>query len=387
MAFTTCSPRSVLRPVTNTSAPSSANSSAVSAPIPPIDPDPVINTVFPSNSDIFVSSSVRSCGWLGGGVDLEVGVDEWSVELVTPDARCHVVAHGPLGVIDEQAVPAVLDLEARRRGHIERRHVIIGVLAHAHIDLIATFSGDIQRQTDRLQTSHLQHQMTETHWNIWYFGHRNRVVAGVAMQEDPFSDTEVDRVAEPEPQTLGEELDHLVRRAAEQERVPHTQVPGNEVDTPRRDERVVVNLLSVIGLQLMAVTVGEHEQTANLTMARQLVINAHINALPSQRLGQLTERTRALHLETKRHQRTRPSRRTRLNRNPPRPLISTQANLIRGTPRDLSPQHIRREAHPLLDRTLNNDVTQRANPTHDVLSCLDLRPVVFGSNLRNNPAI
>ena len=122
-------------------------------------------------------------------------------------------------------------------------------------------------------------------------------------------------------------------------------------------------------------------------MASQLVINAHINALPSQRFGQLTERTCALDLETERHQRSRPGGRTRLNRDTPRPLVSTQANLISGMARDLSPQHIRREAHPLLDRTLNNDVTQRANPTHGVLSCLDLRPIVSGLNLRKNRAL
>jgi hypothetical protein len=108
-------------------------------------------------------------------------------------------------------------------------------------------------------------------------------------------------------------------------------------------------------------------------MASQLVINAHINALRGQRLGQLIERTRAFHLETERDQRTRPGGRTRLDRDTPRPLVGTQPNLISATPRNLSPQHIGREACPLLDRTLKNDVTQCANSAHGVLSCLDLR--------------
>src|ERR1700722_13326272 len=54
MVSTTRWPRLVWRPETSTSAPCWANSSAVSAPIPPSDPDPVINTVLPSSSGMVV---------------------------------------------------------------------------------------------------------------------------------------------------------------------------------------------------------------------------------------------------------------------------------------------------------------------------------------------
>lgn len=176
------------------------------------------------------------------------------------------------------------------------------MLPHGHLDLVGTLGGDIQCQAHRLKASHLEHQMPEAYRQARDRGHRNRVVTGVAVHEDPFSDAEVDRVAEPESQPLRVELDHLGRRVAEQERVPDTQVTGDELDPPGRDERAVVDLLPVERLKLVTVTVGEHDEAANLTAAGQLAICSHVDALGRERLSQLAQRGRAFHLEAERHE-------------------------------------------------------------------------------------
>src|SRR5258708_5070519 len=155
------------------------------------------------------------------------------------------------------------------------------------------------------QALHLEHQVPETDRDARDLSDCDRVVAGVAVQEHALGDTEIDRVAEAEPQTLREELDNPVRCGAEQERMSHTPVPTDELDAP-----------------------------------------------------------------------------TRLNRDTPRPRVRAQTNLIGRAASHLSPQHIGRKAHPLLDRTLNNDVSQSTNPAHGVLSCADLRPIVWVSNVR-----
>ena len=61
--------------------------------------------------------------------------------------------------------------------------------------------------------------------------------------------------------------------------MPDTQVTRDELDSPGRDERVTVDLLPVERLELVTVTVGEHDETANLTVTGQLVICSHVDAL------------------------------------------------------------------------------------------------------------
>src|ERR1700733_8447209 len=286
-------------------------------------------------------------------------------ELVTPGAWGHVMAHGPLGVLEEPAAPAVLDLEPRRSGHVERRHAVIGVLADGHLDLVATFGGEVQCQAHCLKASHLEHEMPETDRQTRDRGHRDRMVTGVAVHEGPFGDAEVDRVAEPEPQAIGVELDHLVRRVTEQERVPDAQVTGDELESPGRDERAAVDLLPVERLELMTVNVGENDEAANLTVPGQLVICSHVDPHGRERLSQLAQRGRALYLESERHQGRWSARGSGLDCDPPGPLIGAQPDLIGRMTCDLSPQQVGTEALPLFDRTLNNYVGQRADSAHD----------------------
>src|ERR1700722_700416 len=185
------------------------------------------------------------------------------------------------------------------------------------------------------------------------------MVTGIAVHEGSFGDAEVGRVTEPESQPLGVELDDLGRRVAEEERVPDAQVACDELDPPGRNERAVVDLLPVERLELVTVTVGEHDEAANLTVTGQLVIRSHVDALGRERRW--------------------PGRGASLNGDAPGPLVGAQPNLIGRMTCGLSSQQVGTEALPLLHGTLNNDVAQGADSAHDgVLSTVSTGERPYG---------
>src|SRR5882757_7179590 len=105
------------------------------------------------------------------------------------------------------------------------------------------------------------------------------MMPGVAMHKHPLGNAEINGVTQPEAQTLRVEIDRLGRVVAEQERMSDTQVARDELYTSGRNEWGVVDLVPVVRLELMAVTVGERDEAANLTVAGQLVIGSHVDSL------------------------------------------------------------------------------------------------------------
>ncbi len=80
--------------------------------------------------------------------------------VVTPDAARVIRAHHPaIFVVDQQAAPAVFDLEAGRRAHIERRHPIVRVMAEAHRERNIPRDAQVERRSDVVKRVHFEHQV------------------------------------------------------------------------------------------------------------------------------------------------------------------------------------------------------------------------------------
>src|SRR6266536_5414067 len=146
--------------------------------------------------------------------------------LVPPQARpIRHLGRLPGVGIDRAAAPAVLDQEARRRARIERGHEIVGMPAERRGGAALLARGEIIGLADVVEHEELDHEMMDA--VVPGFQHREAVVPGIDVEEVDFE--RLDHVvAQPQPEHVLIEPQHVLDALDREHDVPHAERPGAE---------------------------------------------------------------------------------------------------------------------------------------------------------------
>ena len=144
-------------------------------------------------------------------------------------AAAGIGAHRPIRVVDHQALPAELDVEAGWRLYVERQHRIIAVLAERVDDIDPCVHGAVIGASDVFERLCLDHEVVEP----WSTGDREVDVREAVMprrraHEDGAVGAPRELVGHPEAHHSTEEVERVVARRHHVERMAEADAIGDE---------------------------------------------------------------------------------------------------------------------------------------------------------------
>lgn len=193
--------------------------------------------------------------------------------LVPPQTVLVVRHRQPVRIVNRDPAMAVLDMEGRRRVHIERRHAIVRVLTQGHRERDPALLHDVVAGADIEHRVHLEHQVIEADHVRRATSDGERVVAADQVEEAHFAPVDRDTVGELEAHDVAVERIALPQVGDDQHDMAQTLLTGVEsADDPSRLEGRGQARLAEDRLMPNPERIVESEQSSNPSLGAQCVI-------------------------------------------------------------------------------------------------------------------